>query len=224
MKVAIIYRGEYVRLGNKETSFFKCIDNHKKYLYPHFPDHDLFFQTKSFNEEQDNKLLNSLNFTKYNFINADVNKNTLDSIINSLKIYDFHKYDFIVNVRFDLVFFQPLCNFRINYTKFNFLWVEPKKFEHNGMKRVCDHLIMFNSKFLENFKKINFNDPSINITRKNAPYPANANRGHHINQYLYLSECEMNFMIDGEHYCGCSDAHRDRVARTYVSLERRINL
>jgi len=222
MKVAIIFRGQYFRTGKKATSFFRCIDNQKQNLLSYFKNYDLFFQSTSVDKETDQKLINSLSFKKYDFTNK--NRNTLDSILNSLKIYDFSKYDLIVCVRFDLCFFQHLRNFKIDVNKFNFLWKEPKQFEFNGMVRVCDHLIIFPPKYLPNFEKINYDDSNIVKTIKGKVAPHFNNRSHHLNQFLYLTEDDTNFMIDGHHFCGCSNAKRDVEARKYVIIERRINI
>ena len=45
------------------------------------------FETRNTSDEQDSKLINCLNFKKYNFNND--NKTCIDSILNSLKIHDF---------------------------------------------------------------------------------------------------------------------------------------
>ena len=195
MKVAIIYRGEYLRTGKKATSFFDVVDNNQRNFHARFENVDLFFETRNTSTEHDLKLINCLNFKKYNFNND--NKTCIDSILNSLKMYDFSEYDFVINTRFDLYFNDLFSKFRIDFDKYNFLWREPPKLD-KGMPRVCDHMIGFPGCKYNQFLKIDLEDDYVIMPHKKWGFwPQPDQQAHHINQFLHIDLSDLNFMLDG---------------------------
>lgn len=226
MKIAIIYRGYYYREDvKKQSNFFDYIDNHKTQFHS-FADADLFFETHPTNCELDKKLVNSLNWKAYNF--NDSTKNCIESIMNSLKIFPFHGYDFIIITRFDLFFNSSFSDFNVDYDKFNFLWRELKKCDDiNGMPRICDHMIGFPTKYLRRFDKIDLNNPDVvkYIERKKMMLPVPEQKGHHLNQFLGLNfESEVNLMIAKDFEILSGNEHKDSRISKYLVLARNRDL
>jgi len=214
MKIALIYRGNYIRKKRRFT-FFNIIDNHKSMLIKHLPNCDLFFSTTPNNTEADEKLLQLLDWKKTNFTTN--NTCVYDSVASSLNFYDFSEYDIIVNVRFDLRFNKPLSEFNIDYEKFNFLWLEPTNFNQNGNTRVCDLMYVFPIKYMTNFKNIDLEDSEVRYTRNRII--GLPDQTHHLLQFLHLDkETEVNFVIPGHHPSGAE--RPDSVAESFIKIAR----
>tara|TARA_B100001093_G_scaffold191402_1_gene183942 strand:+ start:1718 stop:2377 length:660 start_codon:yes stop_codon:yes gene_type:complete len=219
MKVAIIYRGEYFRTGEKATSFFDVVDNHQRNFHARFENVDLFFETRNTSTEHDSKLKYCLTFKKYNFNND--NKTCIDSIINSLKIHDFSEYDFVISTRFDLYFNDLFSRFRIDFNKYNFLWREPPNLD-NGMPRVCDHMIGFPGFRYNQFFKIDLEDDY--VIKPNARWgflPQPDQQSHHINQFLHIDLSDINFMLDGMTLKSGHEYEEPEIAKRIVLLRHK---
>ena len=155
MKVALCYRGHYIRGGEeKQHDFFSCHENHAKYLYSGFDSYDVFFNTHHVSEEDDKKLIKILKPKKYSITNGDSSKRSHDHIKKSMKetskLLDVAEYDFIINLRFDLVFLKPFGTWDIQYDKFNFLFKD-FKISWNRYRKTSDHMFCFPSRFLKIF-------------------------------------------------------------------------
>ena len=145
----------------------------------------------------------------------------MGSILNSLEMYDFSTYDFIINLRFGLKFNKPLAMFNIDYTKFNYLWNEPKRFNAKNMTRVSDHIFAFPPKFLKHFdiEKIDFDDP--NIKTKSGRDIKPENRAHCILYYLDIDLKDTNAMVEGFHWSG---GHEDDIiGKSFIEIYRNLD-
>ena len=214
MKIAIVYRGDYIR-KIYNFSFIDAIENHKEMIFKQFPKFDMFFSTTPYETEIDNSLIKLCNWKAFNFTKN--NKCVFDSIDTSLRFYDFSEYDLIVNLRFDLKFNKPLCKFNIDYDKFNFVWLEPTNFNQNNNTRVCDLMYVFPVKYLKTFLNIDLKDPSVRYTENliiGLP-----DQAHHLMQFLHLNQkSQVNFMIDGHHSSG--GEKRDPYAKSFLEIHR----
>tara|TARA_A200000113_G_C8758051_1_gene320145 strand:+ start:117 stop:770 length:654 start_codon:yes stop_codon:yes gene_type:complete len=155
MKVAICYRGHYIRTARKKKhDFFSCYENHVKYLYSAFDSYDIFFNTHYVSDEDDKKLIEMLKPKEYSITKGQSNKLTSSHIKRSMKetskLLDETEYDFIINLRFDLVFLKPFSTWDVQYDKFNFLFKD-FKISWNMYKKTSDHMFCFPSKFLKIF-------------------------------------------------------------------------
>jgi len=227
MKIAVIYRGFYYREDKKRgTNFLDYVNNHKTQFHS-FADADLFFDTHPSGFRFDEKLVNSLNWKAYNF--NESNKNCMDSILNSLKIFSFHRYDFIIITRFDLFFNSSFSEFDVDYDKFNFLWREPKQCDDiNGMPRICDHMICFpTKKYLRRFDKIDLNNSDVvkYNDRKKMMLPTPEQKGHHLNQFLGLNfDSDVNLMIAKDFEILSGHEHEEPRISKYLVLARNRDL
>lgn len=213
--IAVIYRGMYARLRPRPSNFFQIKENNEKFFLNEIGNCDIFCETNSFDETNDNELRKCMNWKHINFNNT--NRSCMDSVMNSLKIYDFTQYEFIFNIRFGLQFNKPLSMFNLDNDKFNCLWKEPRRLNNNGNTRVSDHLFAFPTKYLSNFNNINLDDESISYGRGKMIKPAD--KAHHIMHYLNLDiENEVNFMLKGEHWSGGRDC--DPEGMSYIEVHR----
>ena len=160
MKVAVCYRGHYIRdvvrdkkkkfKGTHRINFFENLKNHQKMLLNSFDDLEVFLHTYTVDEETDIKLIKSLSPTKY-----IIDKNTSKYVNTSIKcvneLIDPEKFDFIINLRFDIVFKKKFTNQQLVPNKFNFLFKDVERF-WKTQKRVSDLLYSFDSKFHFNFQ------------------------------------------------------------------------
>lgn len=214
MKIALIYRGNYIR-NRFKFSFSNAIENHKTMVHKFFPDCDMFFSTSPKETELDNSLLKLCKWKAFNFTKD--NTCVFDSIDTSLRFYDFSKYDLIVNLRFDLKFNKPLCMFDIDYDKFNFVWLEPPNFNQNNNTRVCDLMYVFPTKYLKTFLNIDLEDSSVRYTENRIIGPPD--QAHHLMQFLHLDQkTQVNFMIDGYHASG--GERKDPYAKSFLEIHR----
>ena len=217
-KTAVIYRGMYMRSTpeDKAMNFLELIDNNKKLFLQELGEFDLYFDTKSVSPEYDKILKSNFDLKQIRFI--DNNKSCMDSISNSLKIADFSEYDLIINLRFGLKFNCNFSLFKVDETKFNFLWREPRHLNRRKwFVRVSDHILMFPSKYLENFNNIDFEDDKMRY--ENGDFIRFHEQAHYLIHFLNLDmDKEVNFMVEGEHW---SAGHEnDEVGRRYLELIR----
>jgi len=213
MRIALIYRGDYIRKNGKFT-FFNMFDNHKNMLIKHLPKCDFFFSATPNNTETDEKLSQLLDWKQTNFTTH--NTCAFDSIVSSLNFYDFSEYDIIINLRFDLRFNKPLSEFNIDYEKFNFMWLEPNSFNQNGNTRVCDLMYAFPIKYMTNFKNIDLEDSEVRYTENRFIGPPD--QAHHLMQFLHLDkETEVNFIVPGHHPSG---GERKSSSESFVKIDR----
>lgn len=198
MKVAVVYRGMYIR-KNRKFDFFSIYQNHLDMFLNYFNNADFFFCTTPSSVKQDEKLISIINWEDYSFTNQ--NECIYDTIQSSLNFNKLVDYDLIINLRFDVKFNKKFNEFNIDFDKFNFLWREPLNFNQNGNVRVCDHIFIFKSSFLRNFKEIDLKDE--NVRYKDGGLIGAPDQGHHLMHFLKLDESlDVNFMVDGHHHSG----------------------
>tara|TARA_B100001093_G_scaffold33818_1_gene29263 strand:- start:699 stop:1358 length:660 start_codon:yes stop_codon:yes gene_type:complete len=217
MKVAVIYRGMYLRdrPNSKSTNFFKVVENNKQLFLNLLPPHDLYLDTKSFDKKNDEQLQKSLNIKKIRFVSG--NECSIDSIIKSFEIADFSSYDFVYSIRFGVKFNKPFSMFKIDETKFNCLWREPKRFNNRDNTRVSDHIFAFNPKYISKIKEADYQDK--NICYNSGELIGAIDKAHHICNYLKFDiEQDVNFMVEGEHWSGGYEY--DVVGKSYIELQR----
>lgn len=148
MKTAICYRGHYYREEPHGSNFFLNFENNKEMLWDCFSEYDVFFHTYSVNEQLDTELINLINPKNY-----EIETNNSTEIRNSiLKVNSLvtQQYDFVVNLRFDLLFNASFNKFDVEYNKFNFLWRERRPM---WIKKgaTSDFLFAYDSIFCEKF-------------------------------------------------------------------------
>jgi hypothetical protein len=68
----------------------------------------------------------------------------------SLELLKDTEADFIICTRFDIIFFNEVSTFNIDYNKFNFLFREMNHF-YDGRYYTCDNFYAFPKKYLNNF-------------------------------------------------------------------------
>ena len=128
MKIAVCYRGHYFRKGGAwipeqlGSDFSLCYENHKEKLFPYLDNYDVFFHTYSHTQTSDEKLVETLQPKKY-IIDKEVHPKISYSMIQSSSLVG-GEYDFIINLRFDLLFLKPFNDFNVEYDKFNFMFRE----------------------------------------------------------------------------------------------------
>ena len=118
MKTAICYRGHYYREEPHGSNFFLNFENNKEMLWKCFSEYDVFLHTYSVNNQLDTKLVDLIKPKNY-----EIETNNSTEIRNSiLKVNSLvtSEYDFVVNLRFDLLFNTSFNTFDIEYNKFNF--------------------------------------------------------------------------------------------------------
>lgn len=219
MKVAICYRGHYIRnyirVTNKANlhfniNFFNNLQNHKNKLYNFFEDVDIFFHTyESSDKNEDLRLVDELKPKKYIF-DKIAKPNVYDSILDSSRLVIADDYDFIINLRFDLVFLKEIRDFYIDFDKFNFLFRDHEK-PWLRDKKTSDLIYTFNSRYKEVFEK---------------SIPEQVGKGDKMGSghYLYnsllnnnVSESEINFMVSGYH---TSWVEKNESKNRFISLNR----
>lgn len=204
MKIAVCYRGDYYRetihtwILCKETrdlvktwgygsNFFCNYKNHLQNLFDYLPtDYDVFLHTYSNGENLDKRLIERLKPKEY-LIEKEKNPRISHSIIKTMELVDDQKYDFILNIRFDLWFLKSIPTFNIDFNKFNYPWKE----EGWKRRRVTSDLmfalpIMYKNNFIESIKKRDHlcrKKGSVHLT-----YPALEER---------IGETNINFMVEG---------------------------
>lgn len=159
MKVAIGYRGHYVReivrdkkrrFKTHQINFFENLENHQKMLLNSFDNIEVFLHTYAVDDETDMKLIKSLSPTKY-----IIDKKTSKYVNKSMKcvneLIDPKQFDFIINLRFDIVFKKKFTSDYLVPNKFNFLFKDLERF-WKRQKRASDLLYSFDSKFHSNFQ------------------------------------------------------------------------
>lgn len=198
MKIAICYRGHFRRTYITEenikydVNFFTNIENHNQKLISSLNDADVYFHTYESEEKEENeKLINVLNPKKYK-IDKIQNQKISDSIFAVNKLIDPVKYDFIFNLRFDLVFLKDFKDWDIKFSKFNFLFKDhPRPWERD--KKTSDLMFAFDSKFHKAF------DESINSDEIRKDKMGSA---HFIYNGLLennMTDDDINFLVDGHH-------------------------
>jgi hypothetical protein len=65
----------------------------------------------------------------------------------SLELLKSENLDFIITTRFDIIFFEKISLFNIDYNKFNFLFKEIDHWD-DGRKYTCDNFYAFPSKYI----------------------------------------------------------------------------
>ena len=122
MKIAVCYRGHYFRKGGAYipeqlgSDFSLCYENHNEKLFSYLDNYDVFFHTYSHTQTSDEKLVETLQPKKYT-IDKEVHPSQTSSLVSD-------EYDFIINLRFDLLFLKPFSDFNIEHNKFNFMFRE----------------------------------------------------------------------------------------------------
>lgn len=198
MKIAVCYRGHFRRTYVAEENirynveFFKNLNNHKEKLLNNLDDVDIFFHTyESDKKEENKKLLDVLNPTNH-VIEKIQGKKISDSIFAVNKLVDPTKYDFVFNIRFDLIFLKDFKDWNIKFSKFNFLFKDhPRPWERD--KKTSDLMFAFDSKFHKSFQK----SISSKEIRKDKMGSA-----HFIYNGLLendMTDDDMHFLVDGHH-------------------------
>jgi hypothetical protein len=203
-KIAVCYRGHYFRRGgkyigkNKGSNFFLCYWNHMDYLFPHLGNFDVFFHTYSCSTEANDKLLNLLKPKKYiiddevsNQHQPGANPKVNYTMMQSNSLVDMDEYDFVINLRFDLLFLRPWIDFNAQQDKFNFLFKSnPGQWKRNGIS--SDLLWGFPPKYSDAW------EASLNATSKKS----RVGDGHWIYRELSKSigEESLHFMLPGHHH------------------------
>jgi len=221
IKTAVIYRGMYYRTRPRPTScnFFDLIDNNKKYFLSGLGKYDLFYETTPHTQKNDEMLKEKFEAKKYNF--RSDNKNCMDCILNSLEMCDFSNYDFIINLRFGLKFNKPLAMFNMDYTKFNCLYTEPRRFNSNGNIRVSDHIFAFPNSYLPKIQQIDVNDSSVSYGGTKEIRPQD--KAHHILHYAKLDlSSDVNYMIEGDHWSGGHPDDEEGMSYIQILRDQRI--
>ena len=201
MKVAICYRGHYIReivrdkkkqfKGTHRINFFENLKNHQKMLLNSFDNSEIFLHTYKADTENDKKLIKNLAPTKYIIDNYTGNYvNTSIMRVNEL-IEEPKKFDYIINLRFDLVFKKKITSEHLVPNKFNFLFKDVEKF-WNLHKRVSDLFFSFDSIFHSNFQCALGNRKSLIVNK--------------VPQRLYegmldcgCSSSDLGFLVEGFH-------------------------
>lgn len=128
MKMAVCYRGHYFRKGGAYipnqlgSDFSLCYENHKEKLFPYLDNYDVFFHTYSHTQTSDEKLVEILKPKKY-IIDKEVHPKISYSMVQTSSLVS-DEYDFIINLRFDLLFLKPFSDFNVEHNKFNFMFRE----------------------------------------------------------------------------------------------------
>ena len=107
--------------------------------------------------------------------------------------------------------------FKIDETKFNCLWREPRRLNHRDNTRVSDHIFAFDPKYISQIKEADFQDKKIRYN--SGELVVAIDKAHHICNYLKLNiEQDVNFMVEGEHWSG---GHEDDVVgKSYMEIQR----
>jgi len=216
MRIAVCYRGHFRRTYVTEDdikydiNFFKNVNNHKTKLLNHFDDVDIYFNTYESDFHAENiDLLNELKPVNHIF-NKNPKEKISDAIFDVNKMVNPSNYDFIFNMRFDLVFLHDFLDWNLDFNKFNFLFRDHvRPWERD--KKVSDLFFAFNSKFHNAFQE------SINsgVIRKDKMGSA-----HFIYNGLLdneIQECDINFLVEGYH---SSYVKYNESKNRFISLNR----
>ena len=210
-KVAICYRGHYFRNNPpKNSNFFSCQENHHNFLYQYLGDYDIFFHTYPVDTESDSRLVDLVNPTNYVFENMQPGTPVINSICKVCELVS--GYDFIINLRFDLLFLKSFDHFNVDDEKFNFLWKERKDF-WEADRWTSDLMYAFNGNFLESFKSSL--EPASTDYYNTRKYPHSSSSAHFVYKYLGVDESSINFMVDGHHPSGT-----EQKANGFIEINR----
>jgi len=220
MKVAVCYRGHYIREDvNRELSratiihqcnFFDSYSNHQEYLLNYLTNYDVYFHSYNFSDDFDEKLVKTLNPKKYKF--EKNHPSIWYSVLETDKLYDTKKYDFVINLRFDLKFHKKFPDWNIDFKKFNFafkdhkaVWDDPEK------RKTSDLLYCFDTRYSEMFQK-SYKNPTTKHDKQGST--------HFIYNGLVaegVNELEINFIEDGWH---TSWTETDECRSGFISINR----
>ena len=156
MRIAVCYRGHFRRTYVTEDdikydiNFFKNVDNHRTKLLNHFDNVDIYFNTYESDFPAENTdLLNELKPVNYIF-NKNPKEKISDAIFDVNKMVDPSNYDFIFNMRFDLVFLHDFLDWNLDFNKFNFLfrdhvrpWERDKKVSDLFLHSIQSFIMLF---------------------------------------------------------------------------------
>ena len=198
MKIAVCYRGHFRRTYVTEenigydVNFFKNFKNHKEKLLNNLNDIDVFFHTyESDKTEENEELVNVLQPKRY-IIDKIQGQKISDSIFTVNKLVDPTQYDFVFNLRFDLVFLKDFKDWNIKFSKFNFLFKDhPRPWERD--RKTSDLMFAFDTKFHRAFQK------SITSSEIRKDKMGSA---HFIYKGLLennMTDDDINFLVDGHH-------------------------
>ena len=212
MKTAICYRGHYYREEPHGSNFFLNFENNKEMLWKCFSEYDVFLHTYSVNNQLDTKLVDLIKPKNY-----EIETNNSTEIRNSiLKVNSLvtQEYDFVVNLRFDLLFNASFNTFDVEYNKFNFLWRERKPM---WIKKgaTSDFLFAYNSIFCEKFKDAYGKLYDAMLSRNNP-----RRDGHLVYNTLknITQQSDINFLVKDYIQSGKADL----IKNDYIKLNRSI--
>ena len=159
MKIAVCYRGHFRRTYisddkiGYDVNFFKNFNNHKQKLLNNLDNKDIFFHTyESDKTEENEELINVLKPKKY-IIDKIQGKKISDSIFAVNKLIDPTQYDFIFNLRFDLIFLKDFKDWNIKFSKFNFLFKDhPRPWERD--RKTSDLCLRLIPSFTDHFRNL----------------------------------------------------------------------
>lgn len=208
MRVAICYRGHYMRTGRKNSNFFLCHNNHTNMILKYFKNCDIYFHTHSHDSQNDQKLVDTLKPKEYIFKKTDYISDSFIESNNLIKNID--EYDLILNFRFDLMFNRQFNQFKVETDKFNFLWEERKHYRIQlGYRKVTDLMFVYHPKYIDSFNKSCIDSRFSGGLR---------GTGHHLYPFMckLVGEKNLSFMIENEHY----DSNTDNKYNPWVEINR----
>jgi hypothetical protein len=107
--------------------------------------------------------------------------------------------DFIICTRFDIVFFNKLSTWNIDFNKFNFLFREINHF-YDGRKWTCDNFYAFPKCYLEEFKQ-SISDPNNDI------FKGMLHDNVCLNLEKLIGENNIHFIQEEERYSGYNNLY-----------------
>ena len=107
--------------------------------------------------------------------------------------------DFIICTRFDIVFFNKLSTWNIDFNKFNFLFREINHF-YDGRKWTCDNFYAFPKCYLEEFKQ-SINNPN------NDMFKGMLHDQIYLNLEKLIGENNIHFIQEEEGYSGYNNLY-----------------
>jgi len=154
-KIAVIYHGDYYRSGpsprmfnkHKTSNFFKCLDNHKNNILNFCQTYDIFFHT--YTGPEDHKLVECLSPTRYIIQSHHPGRVNTFKLANMLPSSDM--YDYILNLRFDLMFCKPIVSWPADHCKFNTLHPEGNMEDWLTEHKTSDLLYFYPAMLHKNF-------------------------------------------------------------------------
>lgn len=221
MRTAVCYRGHYIREDVKrelpratiihQCNFFDSYSNHQEYLLKYLTDYDVYFHSYNFSDASDEKLVKILNPRKSKF--EKNHPKIWHSVLEVDNLYDTKKYDFVINLRFDLKFHKKFSDWSIDFNKFNFafkdyktLWEDPEK------RKTSDLLYGFNTRYSEKFQR-SYENPATKHDKQGS--------SHFIYNGLVaegVPESEINFIEDG-YYTSWTEV--DECRSGFISINRK---